>query len=97
MLGFDKEVLTTTRTVTDYYFSLRVLAHAWAWAGNYNVSYEGNTILMCELSVALGYADKALKETMEFGRGSLTWLQRNDLLTRGKMATLVRRGAILPA
>ena len=92
VLGFDKEVLTTTRTVTDYYFSLRVLAHAWAWAGNYNVSYEGNTILMCELSVALGYVDKALKETMEFGRGSLAWLQRNDLLTRGKMATLVRRG-----
>ena len=47
---------------------------------------------MCELSVALGYVDKALKETMEFGRGSLAWLQRNDLLTRGKMATLVRRG-----
>ena len=92
VLGFDKEVLVTTRTVTDYYWALRVLAHAWGWAGNYNVSYEGQTILMMELSAALGYADKALRDTMDYGKGSLTWLQRNDVLTRGKMATLIRRG-----
>ena len=29
---------------------------------------------------------------MEFGQGSLLWLQRNDNLTRAKMATFVRRG-----
>ena len=29
---------------------------------------------------------------MEFGGGSLAWLQRNGALTRGKMATYIRRG-----
>ena len=29
---------------------------------------------------------------MEFGGGSLLWLNRNDLLTRGKMASGIRRG-----
>ena len=73
VLGFDKEVLVATRTVTDYYWALRVLAHA--WGGNCNVSYEGQTILMMELSAALGYADNALRDTMDYGKGSLTWLQ----------------------
>ena len=49
-------------------------------------------MLMMELSAALGYADKAFRDTMDYGKGSLLWLQRNDVLTRGKMATLVRRG-----
>ena len=92
VLGFDKEVVATTRTVTEYYWALRILAHAWGWAGNYNVTWEGHPILMMELSAALGYADKALRDTMDYGKGSLVWLQRNDVLTRGKMATLVRRG-----
>lgn len=69
--------------MTDYYWALRVLAH---------VTYDGNVMLMMELSAALGYSDKALRDTMEFGSGSLLWLQKNDILTRGKMATLVRRG-----
>ena len=56
------------------------------------MTYEGHPILMMELSAALGYADKALRDTMDYGKGSLIWLQRNDVLTRGKMATLVRRG-----
>ena len=92
VLGFDKEVVATTRTVTEYYWALRILAHAWGWAGNYNVTWEGHPILMMELSAPLGYPDKALRDTMDYGKGSLVWLQRNDVLTRGKMATLVRRG-----
>ena len=42
VLGFDKEVVATTRTVTEYYWALRILAHAWGWAGNYNVTWEGH-------------------------------------------------------
>ena len=56
------------------------------------MTWEGHPILMMELSAALGYADKALRDTMDYGKGSLVWLQRNDVLARGKMATLVRRG-----
>jgi len=38
------------------------------------------------------YADEALRSTMEYGGGSLLWLSKNDMLTRGKMASLIRRG-----
>ena len=94
-LHLEKEVAVSLRSVTDYYWALRVLVHAWAWAGNFLVSTGSgpeDTILFMTLSCALHYADRALKDTMEFGSGSLLWLQRNDLLTRGKMATYVRRG-----
>ena len=33
-----------------------------------------------------------MQDTFAFGQGSLAWLERNDLLTRGKMATYIRRG-----
>ncbi len=91
-LQFDKEQSISLRSVTDYYSALRVLAHCWAWSGNYMVQYNGESILMCDLTSALGYADRSLKDCMEFGGGSLKWLERNDLFTRGKMAMYVRRG-----
>ena len=91
-LQLEKEVSVSLRSVTDYYFAMRVLAHAWAWAGNYLVQAEKQSVLFMDLSCALHYCDRALKDTMEFGGGSLAWLQRNDALTRGKMATYIRRG-----
>ena len=93
-LQLEKEVSVSLRSVTEYYFALRVLAHAWAWAGNFLVSpsAQGDKVLFMDLSSALHYCDRALKDTMEYGHGSLLWLQRNDLLTRGKMATYIRRG-----
>lgn len=45
-----------------------------------------------DLTTALAYCDKAMQDTFAFGQGSLAWLERNDLLTRGKMATYIRRG-----
>lgn len=91
-LQLEKEVSVSLRNVTDYYFALRLLCHAWAWAGNYLVSYQGEDVLMMDLSNALHYADTSLRDCMEYGSGSLTWYQRNDQLTRAKMATYVRRG-----
>eukprot|EP00435_Cladocopium_sp_Y103_P012732 s1670_g3.t1 len=37
-LQLEKEVAISLRSVTDYYFALRVLGHAWAWAGNFLVT-----------------------------------------------------------
>lgn len=56
------------------------------------VRYNDADVLMMDLSTALHYADTSLRDCMEFGGGSLVWYQRNDLLTRAKMATYVRRG-----
>ena len=63
-----------------------------AWAGNYQVDYEGARHWMMDLSSALGYADGALRNCAEYASGSMLWMQRNDILTRGKLATHVRRG-----
>ena len=38
------------RSVTDYYWALRLLCHAWAWAGNYMVKYNNEDVLMMDLS-----------------------------------------------
>ena len=91
-LQLEKEVSVSLRSVTDYYWALRLLCHAWAWAGNYMVKYNNEDVLMMDLSTAMHYADTSLRDCMEFGSGSLVWYQRNDLLTRAKMATYVRRG-----
>jgi len=91
-LQFDRDSTLSMKSVTDYYAALRILCHCWAWSGNYMVNYQGEMVLMCDLTSALAYADRCLKDTMEFGGGSMKWLERNDILTRGKMATLVRRG-----
>lgn len=80
------------KSVLEYYQQLRVLMHAWAWAGNYFVKYNHDQILMMDLTTSLSYADRCLKDVLEFGGGSLRWLERNDVLTRGKMSTYVRRG-----
>ena len=91
-LEFEKEEGIPLKSCVEYNLQLRVLAHALAWAGNYQIDYEGSRCWMMELSTALGYADVALRNCMEFAGGSLSWLQRNDVLTRGKLATYVNRG-----
>eukprot|EP00435_Cladocopium_sp_Y103_P065073 s583_g26.t2 len=54
--------------------------------------YYAEKVFFMDLSNALHYCDRALRDTMDYGNGGMLWLQRNDLLTRGKMATYVRRG-----
>ena len=91
-LQFDREMTVEVNSVISYYCGLRTLMHAWAWAGNYQSrDIDGRDSCMVTLSQALGYADEALRACAEFGSGSMLWLQRNDHITRGKVASLVRR------
>ena len=39
---------------------------------------------MMDLTLALSDADRCLKDVLEFGGGLRKWLERNDVLTRGK-------------
>jgi len=92
-LNFHKDSVVTLRTAVDYFWSLRILAYAWAWAGNYvSKDIDGKDKKMIDLTSAMNYADLALRWCMEFGNGQLSWIQRNDVLTRGKLASRVRRG-----
>lgn len=43
------------------------------------------------LDQAQGYADFCLRMVVEVGQGSLQWLLKNDMLTRSRMASLIRR------
>lgn len=81
-MHFDRDVGISLKSVLEYYQQLRVLMHAWAWAGNYFVKYNQDQILMMDLTTSLSYADRCLKDVLEFGGGSLRWLERNDVLTR---------------
>ena len=84
------------RNVVEYYWGLRTLANAWAWAGNYeveSVTTPGTKVRMMELEPALNYADRCLRITTTVGLAyneQLPWLARKDLLTRQIMANLVR-------
>ena len=93
-LEIDKEADASIKTMVEYYFKMRILGYAWAWAGSFLVkdSASGKDMPMMSLEAAMAYADCALHDTMLYGRGSLIWLSRNDQLTRSHMATCVRRG-----
>ena len=53
---------------------------------------DGQRKIFITLGDALNYADFAIRSTAEVGQGSLQWLSKNDMLTRSKMASLIRRG-----
>ena len=87
----------TVNTVMQYYWMLRILAHVWAYVGNYTVKSTrdaGKDVLYASLGQCLQYADEALRRTMEFAPpgNQLAWLRNGDELTRGKAILLARAG-----
>ena len=79
-------------TAIEYYLALRTLCNAWAWAGNFEASdFDGTKLVFISLDQAQGYADFCLRMVVEVGQGSLQWLLKNDMLTRSRMASLIRR------
>ena len=92
-LEFDQESPVNVGSVIAYYWGLRTLAYGWSWAGQFkHRDPDGVERVFISLSEAQNYADEALRLTTEYGSGSLLWLTRCDTVTRGKMATSVRRG-----
>ena len=92
-LQFQEETSVAFSNIVEYYWALRVITNAWSWGGLFEASdHHGTRKLFISLTDAQQYADFALRNTVEFGQGPLVWLQRNDLLTRSKMASLIRRG-----
>eukprot|EP00435_Cladocopium_sp_Y103_P025477 s1719_g6.t1 len=88
----EDETISITSSI-EYYMQLRTLMNAWGWAGLFEAKdYDGQRKTFLSWGEALQYADFALRSTAEIGQGSLQWMSRNDLLTRSKMASLIRRG-----
>ena len=92
-LEFDRDLPMDISSSIQYYFGLRTLMYAWSWAGSYVAKdIDGKDKTMAPLTITQGYADDSLRCCVEYGQSSLIWYQRNDALTRGKVASLVRRG-----
>ena len=86
-IEFDKDSPVQVSDAAAYYWSLRILAYAWAWAGLFKQrNPDGQERIFITLSQAMDYADFAFRACMEWGSGSLQWLQKNDTLCRGKSA-----------
>ena len=85
------------KNVVDVYWCLRVLANAWAKAGNYEVdskSFPGTKVIMMPLATGLDYADRALRVVLGSGVPSvdaMSWLERRDRITRTAMANLIQQ------
>eukprot|EP00435_Cladocopium_sp_Y103_P064411 s568_g26.t1 len=94
-LQFNEETAVSIGNIVEYYWALRVLANAWSWGGLFEaVDHDGARKTFMPLTDAVNYADFSLRCTVEHGQGSLVWYQKNDLLTRSKMAALIRRGYV---
>ena len=92
-LQLKREQVSPIKDVVQYYWRLRTLCYCWAFCGNWMVvDHDGVSRKMMTLTDAISYADNALREAMNYGAGSLAWLERVDTLTRGRMASLVCRG-----
>ena len=91
-LQLQEDESVTISTAVEYYFALRTLCNAWGWAGNFEATdHDNSKKLFINLSEAQAYADFCLRMTIEVGQGSLQWLTKNDMLTRSRMASLIRR------
>ena len=94
-LSFAKDPDTPVKDIISYYWGLRILVNAWSFCGNFAAKGpDGRESRFFSLSEGLDYADACLRDAMQYGQGSVAWLYHNDMLTRGKMASKVRRGAL---
>ena len=94
-LQFQEETSVAIGNIVEYYWAIRVLTNAWSWGGLFEATdHDGSKKTFMPLTDAQHYADYSMRCTVEFGQGSLMWYQRNDMLTRSKMAALIRRGYV---
>jgi len=86
------------QSVVSYYWGLRTLAYAYAFAGNelvQSMEEKGSTVINCPLNVNLDYADKALRLTTALDlpeRAALSWMYARDVQTRSSMISYMRQG-----
>ena len=72
----------------DFYWGLRMLAYAWARAGNFEVESshtKEKKVKFFPLEVGLNYADRSLRAAQRAvlrGENELEWLTRKDAATR---------------
>ena len=99
-LSLDAQRDLKLECVVSYFFALRTLANAWAWAGNYqteskihqDASGRAVRVPMMPFDTATNYPDFCLRMTLTYGNSSVQWLLQRDEATRARMASGIRRG-----
>ena len=98
MFAAGEEQQSHINSVIQYYWGLRILAYAYAFAGVEEVPSHRNAATMAvnaPLDVNIDYADEALRTATRPGTDSnraLSWLEELDVKTRGAMVNLMRLG-----
>ena len=84
--------------VVGYYWGLRTLAYAYAFAGIEDAPshlYPGAQVTNAPLDVNIDYADDALRAATNLDanpHAALAWLEDRDIKTRSSMVSLMRQG-----
>ena len=84
---------TKIDSMVDYYLTLKVLMHCWAFVGNFEDQSESGKLFM-HFDDAFGYAEDALRWTLESGlpdHAKLKFIRNNDVATRTRMMELMRQ------
>ena len=95
----DTMVTQSIRSVIHYYFQMRILGNAYAYAGTEEVDsvvkVGGPKVVFCPFAQQVDYADMALRLTSELAVGqaaALQWMRARDTATRAGMVMLIRKG-----
>ena len=97
-LEIDPRADASVRSVTDYYWCLRIMANACAKAGNYDVPSRiepGTTVRFAPFGINLTYADETFRLTLAArmsASDAVSWYREKDTLTRGYMVSHMRAG-----
>ena len=98
ILTMGVEESRAPRGIVEYYFRLRILVTAFAFAGSHEVPDDSDPtkkIVFAPLAENLNYADDSLRIASQWevsDRVALDALAEKDVLTRATMATYIRAG-----
>ena len=85
---FNEPDIKDVKSLSAYYWLLRTMAYAWAWACSDEVPLfhdPGKKARFAPLDVNLEYADEAFAMALTIPRNAVQWLRAKDLHTRGIM------------
>ena len=92
-IAMNSQRITEIKTVDDYYFALRLLSNANAWAGSHVVKdKDGKDVVYAPKAVNDFYADEAFGHATKVSHRPLDWLRSRDLKCRAKAVTLMIDG-----
>ena len=74
-LSFARDPEIPVRDIISYYFGLHILVNAGPICGNFAAKVaDGREARFFSLAEGLDHADACLRDAMQYGQGSVSWL-----------------------